>query len=51
VKPYQTAVDFYLSTERFSITGANPVLKKEILRLYDKLNQKHTFIGTGKTAE
>ncbi|WP_053364306.1 hypothetical protein [Bacillus sp. FJAT-27251] len=51
VKPYQTAVDFYLSTERFSVTGANPALKKEILRLYNKLDKAHTFIGTGKNAE
>lgn len=51
VKPYQTAVDFHLSTERFSITGAGPILKKEVLRLYEKLGQAHTYIGAGKTGK
>jgi hypothetical protein len=48
VKPMEMAVDFNLSTDRFLITGSNPVLKRRIITYYDKLKQVHTYIGTAK---
>jgi len=50
VKPMVAAVDFNISTERFSITGTYPVLRKRIGSYYDKLKQLHTFVGTGKNS-
>ncbi|MED3563101.1 hypothetical protein [Bacillus xiapuensis] len=44
----ETAVDFNLSTEHFSIGGNYPVLRKRIASYYDKLKQQHTYTGTGK---
>src|SRR4051812_33810262 len=49
-RPLETAVDFNLSTERFSVTGTYPVLKKRINSYYNKLKQLHTFVGAGKNA-
>jgi len=48
VKPYQTAVDVNASTETGSLTGVYGHLKEEILRFYQKLDQKSTYIGSGK---
>lgn len=48
VKPLETAVDFNISSEQFSLTGSYPVLRKRIISYYDKLNQLHTFVGTNK---
>ena len=47
-KPMETAVDFILSTEKFSVTGVYPSLKMRILSYYDKLKKVHTFVGTAK---
>ncbi|PLR98105.1 hypothetical protein [Bacillus sp. T33-2] len=47
-KPFETAVDFNISTDRFSPAGIYPALKKEVLRLYGKLDKAHTFVGSGK---
>ncbi|WP_413308343.1 hypothetical protein AA0X95_09700 [Bacillus sp. 1P10SD] len=44
VKPLETAVDFNLSTERFSILGNYPELKKRIIAYYERMNQIHTLI-------
>ena len=51
VKPYQTAVDFHLSTEKLVLTGARPALRSEAVRLYTKLDKAHSFIGAGKSGE
>lgn len=47
-KPFETAVDLHISTEKFSLTGIHPELKKELQDFYQKLDRSHTFIGAGK---
>ncbi|WLR56106.1 hypothetical protein LC048_03895 [Mesobacillus subterraneus] len=47
-KPFETAVDLHISTEKFSLAGINPTLKQELLKIYDKLDSAHPFIGSGK---
>ncbi|MBT2645074.1 hypothetical protein J7I80_22900 [Bacillus sp. ISL-41] len=47
-KPFETAVDLHISTEKFSLAGINPALKQELIKLYEKLDKTHTFIGSGK---
>ncbi|MEO2074700.1 MAG: hypothetical protein ABGX20_04820 [Bacillus sp. (in: firmicutes)] len=44
VKPLETAVDFNISTERFSILGNYPQLKKRVIAYYERLNQLHTVM-------
>ncbi|HLO10844.1 MAG TPA: hypothetical protein VK190_01160 [Pseudoneobacillus sp.] len=44
VKALETAVDFNISTERFSILGNYPELKKRVVSYYDRVNQLHTVI-------
>ncbi|HAQ08039.1 MAG TPA: hypothetical protein DCR24_11140 [Bacillus bacterium] len=46
-KPFQTAVDLHISTESFSLTGINQVLKNELQLFYAKLDQAHQYIGSG----
>jgi hypothetical protein len=46
VRPLETAVDFHISTERFSPMGNYPILKKRIISYYERINQLHTLIGT-----
>ncbi|WHY84957.1 hypothetical protein QNH39_20220 [Neobacillus novalis] len=48
VKPLETAVDFNISSEKFSLLGAYPDLKKRITSYYERINQIHTFVRTGK---
>ncbi|MGX6443002.1 hypothetical protein ACWM35_07180 [Neobacillus sp. K501] len=48
VRPLETAVDFTISSESFSLTGSYPTLKKRIQSYYQRLNQIHTFIRAGK---
>jgi hypothetical protein len=45
VKPMETAVDFTISSEKFSLLGIYPELKKRINSYYQKINQIHTNIG------
>jgi hypothetical protein len=47
-KPFETAVDLHISTEKSSVSGINPALKCELLKIYEKLDRSHTFIGSGK---
>jgi hypothetical protein len=47
-KPFETAVDLHISTEKFSLAGVNPALKQELVKIYQKLDRSHTFIGSGK---
>lgn len=44
VKPLETAVDFNISTERFSILGNYPQLKNRVNAYYKRLNQIHTVM-------
>lgn len=46
VRPLETAVDFTVSTEKWSPMGINKVLKKQILAAYDALDQKLPSIHT-----
>lgn len=48
VRPLETAVDFTISSESFSLTGSYPTLRKRIQSHYQRLNQIHTFIRAGK---
>ncbi|MBI0576588.1 hypothetical protein IEC97_04360 [Neobacillus cucumis] len=50
IRGMETAVDFNLSTEHFSVGGTYPALRKRITSYYDKLKQLHTYIGAGKNA-
>jgi hypothetical protein len=45
VRPLETAVDFNISSEKFSLLGTYPDLKKRINSYYERINQLHTFIG------
>lgn len=49
-RPLETSVDFTLSTDRFSLIGNYPVLKRRIVVYYGHLNKLHTYIGTGKNS-
>lgn len=48
VKPLESAVDFTISSDKFSLFGIYPTLKKRINSYYERLNQLHTMIGTSK---
>jgi hypothetical protein len=41
-KPLETAVDFTISTEKFSLIGVNPALRKRIISFYDRIDKLHT---------
>lgn len=41
-KPLETAVDFTISTEKISLLGVYPALRKRIISFYDRLNKLHT---------
>ncbi len=47
-KPFETAVDLHISTERFSLAGMNPALRQEVFKIYEKLGKTFPFIGAGK---
>lgn len=47
-KPFETAVDLHISTEKFSMAGINPALRQEVIKVYEKLDKTLTFIGSGK---
>lgn len=40
VRPFQTAVDFMVSSEKFSIFGLYPTLKKLVLSFYQELDKQ-----------
>jgi hypothetical protein len=46
VKPMESAVDFTISSEKFSLFGIYPDLKKRIHSYYERLNQLYTIIKT-----
>jgi len=48
VRPFETACDFMVSSEKFSITGLYPTLKKLILQFYAELDKKLPSSGKKK---
>jgi hypothetical protein len=48
VKPLETAVDFNISSEKMSLTGLRPALRKQIAGYYNRLSKLHTYTGAGK---
>ncbi|RDU36231.1 hypothetical protein DRW41_14490 [Neobacillus piezotolerans] len=51
VRPFETAVDFHLSTERPAILGNYKKLRGIALDLYKVLDKTHAYIGSGKNNE
>ncbi|XJZ26439.1 hypothetical protein ACF5W4_13735 [Bacillota bacterium Lsc_1132] len=49
-RPLETSVDFTVSTERFSLIGSYPILKRRIVTYYERLNKLHTYLGSGKNS-
>ncbi|CAM3961766.1 hypothetical protein [Mesobacillus thioparans] len=47
-KPFETAVDLHISSDKFSFAGINPALRQELVKIYEKLDKTLTFIGSGK---
>jgi hypothetical protein len=45
VKPMETAVDFSISSEKFSLFGTYPDLKKRIMAYYEQINKLHNLVG------
>jgi hypothetical protein len=50
VRGLETAVDFNISSERFSPTGTYPILRKRLISYYEKINKLHTLVGIGKSS-
>lgn len=50
VKPLETAVDFNISSESFSILGMYPQLKKRIVSYYEKINKLHNLVEIRKNS-
>jgi hypothetical protein len=50
VRGLETAVDFNISTERFSPIGMYPVLRKRLISYYEKINKLHTLVRIGKSS-
>ncbi|WP_042354827.1 hypothetical protein [Bacillus rubiinfantis] len=48
VKPLETAVDFNISTDKFSLFGIYPQLTGRISSFYQKLNQQHHNLAVKK---
>ena len=48
VRPYETAIDFTATTNTFLPTDFG-YSKKVILNLYKQLDQKESFVGTGRS--
>ncbi len=50
VKPLETAVDFNISSEKFSLFGMYPNLKKRIQSYYEQINKRHNLVGIRKNS-
>jgi len=50
VKPLETAVDFNISSESFSILGMYPQLKKRVESYYEKINKLHNLVEIRKNS-
>lgn len=46
VRPFETAVDFMISSDNFAPLGLYPKLKKRVLAFYKELDEKLPFAGT-----
>ncbi|RBP93901.1 hypothetical protein DFO70_105131 [Cytobacillus firmus] len=51
VRPFETAVDINISTEQSSPAGVHPILKREALSIYEKVNKRHDFLGSARNAD
>ncbi|MEH7114650.1 hypothetical protein V7124_20175 [Neobacillus niacini] len=49
-KPMETAVDFNISSEKFSPIGLQPILRKRLISYYEKINKIHTLLRSGKNS-
>ncbi|SFB17174.1 MULTISPECIES: hypothetical protein [unclassified Bacillus (in: firmicutes)] len=47
VKPLESAVDFNITTDRFSLMGNYFPLRSKIIELNKQIGDHHPFIGTG----
>ena len=50
VKPLETAVDFNISSERFTLLGMYPQLKKRIVSYYEKIGKLHNLVEVRKNS-
>jgi hypothetical protein len=50
VRGLETAVDFNISSEKFSPIGLYPVLRKRLISYYEKINKLHTLVRIGKSS-
>lgn len=50
VRPMETAVDFKISSEKFSPIGLYPVLRKRLISFYERINKLHTLVRVGKSS-
>lgn len=48
VRPFETACDFMVSSEKFSLTGLYPQLKKLVVQFYKTLDKELPYIGKKK---
>ncbi|WHX99573.1 hypothetical protein [Neobacillus sp. DY30] len=47
-RPMETAVDFKISSEKFSPIGLYPVLRKRLISYYEQINKLHNLVRVGK---
>lgn len=50
VRGLETAVDFNISSEKFSPIGLYPILRKRLISYYEKMNKLHTLVRIGKSS-
>ena len=50
VKPMETAVDFNISSESFSLLGIYPQLKKRVVSYYERINRLHNLVEIRKNS-
>jgi hypothetical protein len=50
VRGMETAVDFNISSEKFSPIGLYPILRKRLISYYEKMNKLHTLVRIGKSS-
>jgi hypothetical protein len=50
VRGMETAVDFSISSEKFSPIGLYPVLRKRLISYYEQINKLHTLVRVGKSS-
>ncbi|MFJ5758273.1 hypothetical protein ACIQAA_03770 [Neobacillus sp. NPDC093182] len=50
VRGMETAVDFSISSEKFSPIGLYPILRKRLISYYEKIDKLHTLVRVGKSS-